>query len=389
MISITLVVIITGSIYYCMNSALESWSYSRDQLSLQKVLAETIDKVINGSFKRYGLKDTLEIVSAGNREVEFVPPWVDNTHTAGPLNFIYTLNKKIKPGSPIPLGQYRPTDKDPWQFLPLARVDLENDLSSQLQLKLAVQEGSLLRFIYHPDYESSPDVAEKIYWDETDRQVYFDDGEGNLESLSKNLFGVEIERMELRYYTNSNQLVTDRRWVDVADLPILTGVEVMIEAKLNDHKQTLVTFVTLRNAPARTGYLSLRRDMRLRIPDSEHVKTLMITSLTGITNNDKLQLEAVPASGEIWRLTVDFEKPAGAKPVIKMLTVEYPPQQTVYTEYPRSDADLGINLNLIGNDGRYDYDDDGDVDDAVLLEGDVDLVVTQMNIKGAGIFVRP
>ena len=86
---------------------------------------------------------------------------------------------------------------------------------------------------------------------------------------------------------------------------------------------------------------------------------------------------------------MDFERLGGAKPVIKMLTVEYPPQHTVYTEYPMSSADLGINLNLIGNDGRYDYDDDGDVDDAVLLQGDVDLVVTQMNIKGAGIFVRP
>ena len=62
LVSITLVTFITASLYFCINSAIESWTYSRDQLGMQKVLSETMDRMISGGPESYGLKDSLEIL---------------------------------------------------------------------------------------------------------------------------------------------------------------------------------------------------------------------------------------------------------------------------------------------------------------------------------------
>ena len=50
---------------------------------------------------------------------------------------------------------------------------------------------------------------------------------------------------------------------------------------------------------------------------------------------------------------------------------------------------MGLNLLTLGTNGLYDYDDDEDIEDFVVLEGDVMLEVTKMDIEGAGLFVRP
>jgi hypothetical protein len=381
-------VIISSAVYFAMTGALDSWSYCRDQLSLQKVLSETMDKIISGTSTSWGLKDSLEIVAAGKTRMEFVPPWVDDTHAAASREFIYTLNRKMKAGAPMPIGEIRMPDQNRWRLVPVQMVPLESNETTQVKLGLSVPEGSDLRFVFHPDSVSEPDAAKKVFWDEKTKEVMLDSGD-QVEAISKNFFGVEILNVNFTYYTTNNEPVTDRGRVDDEDLQIITGVQVELEARCGDQTQKLVRFVNLRNAPMRTGYLTLRRGMKIPIPDSKKIKTLMITSLTGIANNDVLQLEALPRTGQAWRLTVEFERIGSGKPVIKKIDVEYPPQRSVYTEYPRVTTDLGINLMLLGPDGLYDYDDDEDTEDTVMLEGDVVLYVNEMSIKGAGLFVRP
>ena len=139
----------------------------------------------------------------------------------------------------------------------------------------------------------------------------------------------------------------------------------------------------------RTGFLTLHKGMHIPIPDSKMIKALMITNLAGITNGDILKLEALPRVGDAWKITIQFDRRGSAKPVIGKITVEYPPGVIQYTEEPKVPVELGVNLLLLGKDGLYDYDDDEDVDDTVILEGDVVLNVTEMEIKGAGLFVRP
>ena len=388
MVSIALVVIISAAVYFAVEGALDSWTYCRDQLGLQKVLTETMDHMVSGTVKQFGLKDSLEIVAAGAHRVEFVPPWVDDTHAAANRAFIYTLNGKMKAGSPVPVGEIKMPETNQWRLVPVQVVPLEDNDTTQVKLGLSVPEGSDLRFFYHPDWKKEPDAVRKIFWDPKTKQLLLEHGD-QVENLSKNFFGMEILNVNFVYFTNHNDLITDREWVEEADLQSITGIEVTIEARINDQTQKLVRFLNLRNAPMRTGYLTLKRDMKIPIPDSKHIKSLLITNLSGISNNDVLTLEAVPHAGTVWRARFEFEKIGSNRPLLKKVEVEYPPQKIVFTDYPKTTTDLGINLMIFGSDGLYDYDDDEDTDDVVALEGDVDLYVTEMSIGGAGLFVRP
>ena len=389
LVSIVLIVIISSCVYFAVNGALDSWGYCRDQLALQKVLTESMDKVISGSAQSYGMKDSLEIVAAGKTRLEFLPPWVDDTHASAGRDFAYTLNRRLKPGAAMPIGEIKMPETNRWRLVPVQKIFLENSETTQVKLGLSVPEDSELRFIFHPDYVTDPDTVKKIFWDAKTKEMMMDDGE-KIESLSKNFFDVEILNVEFKYFTTNNEPVAfSGAWVDQADLQVITGMQVEIEAKLGEQTQKLVRFINLRNAPMRTGYLTLRKGMRIPIPDSKTVRALAITSLSGIGNNDILQLEALPKVGDSWRITIEFEHIGSSKPIIKKIDVEYPPQRSVITEYPRSRIDLGVNLMLLGPDGLYDYDDDEDVDDVVKFEGDVILYVNEMTIEGAGLFVRP
>ena len=383
-----LLVIIAAAVYFAVDGAFDSWTYCRDQLGLQKVLAETMDKVISGSVKEPGVKDSLEIVAAGKTRVEFVPPWVDDTHSSASREFLYTLNKKMKPGSPVPIGEIKMPETDRWRLVPVQTVALEDNATTQVRLGLSVPEGSDLRFAYHADRLREPDVVKKIFWDPKTKDIMLEYGDHS-ENLSKNFFGVEILNMKFDYFTNHNDLVTDRDWAEESDLETVTGIQVEIEARLGEQVQKLIRFVNLRNAPLRTGYLTLKKGLKVRIPDSKNIKTFLITNLSGIANNDVLVLEAVPQAGKTWRARVEFEKIGSQKPIVKKIQIEYPPQNIVFTDMPRTTTDLGINLLLLGIDGLYDYDDDEDTDDSVLLEGNVDLYVTEMSFEGAGLFIRP
>ncbi len=104
LMSIAIATVITAAIYFSLSSALESWEYSQDQLALQKVLSETMEEVVSGTAAVYGLRDSLEIIAAGAKRIEFVPPWTDDTHSVASRDFIYTLNRRIKPGAAVAIG---------------------------------------------------------------------------------------------------------------------------------------------------------------------------------------------------------------------------------------------------------------------------------------------
>jgi hypothetical protein len=253
---------------------------------------------------------------------------------------------------------------------------------------LACPAGSRLRFTYHPDARANPDVAERIRYDAEAGQVYSEDING-VNNISRNPFGVKITALRFRYYDNTNTLIEEAGYVDNKDINIISGIEISVEAALGQYKQSLMSFINLRNAPTRSGYLCLREGSEIPVPDSRGVHTLLVTNICGVSDNDALELELVPKAGKAWRLKVLFGRAAGGKPRIESYTIEYPPHHPVYTEYPRSGVEAGLNLTSLGSNGLYDYDDDEDTEDFVVLEGKVKLKVNKMDIEGAGLFVRP
>lgn len=388
LISISIAAIITAAVYFAFDSALESWGYTRDQLAVQKVLSQVIDEVLSGTVVSYGLRDSLEIVSAGTSEIKFVPPWTDDAHSAAFQNFVYTLNRKVKPGTAVPIGEMKLPEQEQYRLVSVKMVELEDTEYSQVQIETTVPAGSDLRFTYHPDWETHPDVIKTLWWDPDNYQVYLED-ENGIENISKNPFGVEITSMEMDYYDNANNLIEKGKWIDDRDLNRITGVEVRLQARLGSYTHTLVSFINLRNAAMRSGCLILREGVRVSIPDSNNIHTLLVKNISGVSSNDELQITISPKSGKAWRVTVSFSRAAGAASKIELYTIEYPPGDVVYTEYPRIEVDTGLSLLALGMNGLYDYDNDEDLEDFVLLEGEVMLEVTKMDIEGASIFIKP
>ncbi|MFC1632243.1 type II secretion system protein J [Candidatus Omnitrophota bacterium] len=388
LVAIAISVVITAAVFFSLDSALESWGYSRDMLALQKVLSETIDQVVSGSAVRYGLQDSLRIISAGPKRIEFVPPWTDDSHAVSSENFIYTLNRRIKPGAAVPLAEVRLAEGGQSRFLPVKRIELQDSHLSQVQLGHLAPQGSKLRFIYHPDAQRNPDVIKEIWWDREDGQVYARDIEG-VENISRNSFGVEISQMALSYLDNTNNVVDDSSSVAENKLNMISGIEIKMQARLGQYTQSLISFVNLRNSPLHSGYLTLSEGTQLPIPDSLNIHTLLISNISGVSSGDQLQLLAVPRSGKSWRINLTFSRIGLSKAKLQTYSVEYPAGNPVYTEYPDTTIDLGLNLLTLGANGFYDYDDDLEIEDFVLLEDEVTLEVTKMDIEGAGLFVRP
>lgn len=389
LVAIAISVFIAAAIYWSIVTALQTWGYMKDELLLQKVASQVMQDLIEGPPDGYGLRDALEIVKAYNDEVEVVFPWTDDTHMVQSGMKVYTLNKQIKPGTSIPIAEARFPETDTYRSIPVTLLDWgKKEELNKIQLSLNITPGSLLRFIYHPDAKKNPDVISDYQWIKEEGQIYLEDERGQ-RLISKNPFGIKITKFSFRYYNNANNELSEGGDVDGKDLQFIAGIEIFLEASLKNKKKELLSFVNLRNSPARGGSISLREGMKMPIPDSRHIKTLFVTNLTGIDNKDVIQLEADPSSGTSWRITINFAREGLAVPTIESYNIEYPTGNVILTERPHTSVELGLNLLSLGTNGLQDYDDDEDIEDFVLLEGDVELKVTKMDIAGAALFVRP
>ena len=77
LVVVAMLTFLIGTISLTIDGSLASWSYTKEQLSLQKVLMETMNVMIQGDYEMYGLKDSMEIMEAEPDKVAFVPPWAD------------------------------------------------------------------------------------------------------------------------------------------------------------------------------------------------------------------------------------------------------------------------------------------------------------------------
>jgi len=387
-VSIAIASVITGAIYFSLNTALESWGYSRDQIAMQKVLSDISREISGGNLFSYGLQDALEVIEAGTTRIEFVPPWTDDSHTVASRGFVYTLNRKIRPGSALPITEVAFFDTGEYTLIPVALVDKKYTDVSQVRLGLATTVGTKLRFTYHPDAKANADVIKTIWWDSLNRQIY-SEYRYDITNISDNPFGVEVVDFKLKYFDNTNRLISDFDYVDESDINIISGVEIFIKVQLGQHSKSLLGFVGMRNAPTRSGYLSLKQGTTIPIPDSGDIRIFLMRNISGVENGDIVELEATPDGGRAWRVRVLFSRVGFANPKIERYTIEYPPGKKVYTGYPRMSVDVGLNLLTLDSRGLYDYDNDAEIKDSVNLEGDVSLEVTKMDVEGAGLFIRP
>ncbi|MDD2703081.1 MAG: prepilin-type N-terminal cleavage/methylation domain-containing protein [Candidatus Omnitrophica bacterium] len=389
-ISIAISSIIAGALYFCLKTALDSWQTAQDELLLQSVSCRIEEELVEGLPDAYGLRDVLEVVDASPQSISVVMPWTDDSNEVYTGIAGYTLNKHIKSGTAVPVAEASLPESEEFKVVPAAlRETGKSEDYPMMYLKSAAPAGSRLRFTFHPDCAKDGDVLTVFRYDAAEKAVLAEDINGR-RNISQNTFGVEVVDFVYRYFNNSNTELGKDGSLSSGDIPSVTGIEIAFKtrSKKNTTRETL-TFVSLRNAPGHSGYLSLSEGGRFIIPDSKNIKALFLTNLSGIKRGDVLVLDAKPESGKDWRLTVHFSRMGteGA-PLVDYYSVEYPSGNQVYVDRPRTDAEIGLNLLTLSPNGRYDYKDD-DMGDMVVLKGKVTLEVEKMDIGGAALFVKP
>jgi len=389
LIAMGVAVIILGAVYFSLSSALESWHYTRDELALQEVMSQVLEGILDGTDFSPGLRSAIEITQAGDDNVSFVLPWDEEFPTSSQMGMIQ-LAQYIEPGAGLPVAELFFPETRTRKPIPVT-LDNPDDLTAHPRIKLGFQplSGTTLHISYHPDPKRVPEAMVTFRYDQQTHTVFQNQASG-AEQLGKNSYGVIITDCTFHCYDLLNGLVAESGDVSPTDLPQVGAVEVKLTGTMGSHSLTLWGMVMLRNSSRHSGLLILRPGMHVPIADSHTIKTFSLTNLVGVSNDDEIQLEARPKTGKPWRVTVRFERYGQARAVIAQITVEYPPGNTIYTDRPRTSVDSGLDFLSLGPGGLYDYDDDADVNDVVLVEGDpVILTVTKMDVKGAACFIQP
>lgn len=390
LVAVSISMTIMGAVFFSLSAALESWHYARDELALQQVMSGLLEEIQEGDGIHPGLRAALELTEASEGRLGFVPPWVEAHAALGGPEETFRLTQHVKPGAGLPATETRLPDTNVFRPVPVSWAEPDN-LKDKPLLKAGFEliPGSTVYFSYHPDPQRAPQVVVSVGWDPVEKSLYWETVEGR-EPMGENLFGVEVVDCRFRYFDPANNPLVEGGDVRWEDLPLITAVEMEMTGRLGSHSLTLLGLVMLRNSMRHSGLVVLRERLKVPIPNSKEIQTFVLTNLTGVEHDDRIELEVRPPSGRAWRVKIRFEQYGDAKPVIADVTVEYPPGHPVLTDHPGFRIDPGLDLLTLGPNGLYDYDDDEEVDDVVLVDGDsAELTVTKMDIQGAACFIQP
>lgn len=375
-----------------LKSSLDAFMFSEEQTLIFRILDDTIEEVSGESMRSHGIKDALEIQDAKEDEISFSCLWIDESKRVSSNRQTYALNRPFKLGSPMPLVEFKPANEDnflpsPVTFVPHAETE-KKERQDKVILGEKLPAGSQLKIAFQPETKDNPDVLMRLKWD-PQRGGFVRTYMNKKEFIPKGQFkGYKLTNAKFQYFDNSNNEIPSPVAPELLSTISAVRLSLDLEEKGREEKHQANTFINLRNSRAFGKGIIVREGLRLKIPDSGHIRTLSLGNITGVDKGDIIQLLAIPASGKSWRVTAYL----GIKddlPVIRSYTIEYPPGLTVYSENINLTLDLPFNLLDIGGNGRYDYDFDKDASNAVNLEGDVILTVEKMTAQGAALFVRP
>lgn len=383
-------------------SSFEAYAIGQDEAILQKSLDDCLETVINGDYENYGIKDSLKIVSIGSDFISFVPLWVDDSHRTRFEHAIpglleknpFILNRPVKAGSAIPLAELMTSHntKKNVSVLLEKREDLdESQADDKVLLEETVEPNRVIQFLFQPDSAHFPDTMMTIrFSDGKVRRTY----KGKTDVLPlKGIPGVEFSDFKIRYFDNTNTEIEPKTEL----IPMITAIQVSVRASLRgefkNKKKVRISregflYVGLRNSRMAGTGLLIREGTKIKIPDSRNIRLFSLSNVTGIRKGGRIELEAKPERGTIWRISIELGY-KGKVPILKKYHVHYPPGRTLYSETINLTTDLPFSLMTLGGTGRYDYDFDEDVKDVVDLKGNVELTVTRMDASGAMLYIRP
>ncbi len=388
--------IVAGVIILILDIGLTSWRIGEADILIQEVGQKVLDELIEGSFELCGLREAVELCRADACGITFIPPWVDTYEIRTDLTpgKTFDLKKGVRPGSPPPLARIKPPGQNRFSPFPISfTYGSEPEDPDLVHIGGPIPSGSRLKIIYSPDADE-PGVRVRYLWDRTHKtltRTYYQ----LVQEIPTRAMGVKVTGLEFSYFdTMSSRLSpTKGKYLSHTQLMAVSAVRVKLVAEKGDEKRELSSFVNIRNLGNRGGGISIAEGSLLNIPDSKKIHSLILTNIGGVENGDRVEIEAKPKEGKSWKIRVKFgllpESPdREEKPRLLHFSVEYPPGTTLWSRYLNQPVERGLDLTELGN-SYYDYDDDENIDDVVILEEPVQLLVTRMDVKAAAIAILP
>lgn len=392
LIAISISTLLGGATVFMLRSSLDAYIYAEEQALIHKILDETLEEITGEGLRNYGIKDALEILEAKEDTISFACLWIDDTKRVSSAKKTFTLNRPFKPGSPIPLLEFKANDKA--NFTPSAITFIpRNDAAKSktedaVILNQPIPVGSELKIMFQPETRNYPDVAMKLKWD-AQTGVFIRTYMNRKELIPRVQFkGFKLVQAKFQYFDNTNSEVLTPVPAELFSTISAVKLILYLEPESKGKLYQASAFINLRNSRTSGKGIIIREGTRMKIPDSEHIRTLSLGNITGVKPGDIIQILAKPKQGSAWRVTLEL----GIKdklPVMEKYSIDYPPGLTVYSETIGRALDLSFNFLDIGGNGRYDYDLDKEVGNVVNLKGEVFLSVEKMTVQGAALFVRP
>ena len=392
LVAVAVTAILFGVVILMLRSSLDSFFLSQGNLRLQKALDDILTEITGEGTDYYGLIDATEFIKFSTTGVSFIPLWVDEPRNKGDSKR-FVLTKPIQAGRGAPLVEVKLPYSDEFKpmhavFIPGEHKDpLFNDDIVELEKPLVI--GSKVRAVYVPS-KSARDVVFGFSWNKGGvlRRTY---KKVSSPIPRHPIEGVRIKDIRFEYFDNTNSPIPVNPKTGIISqnlFPFVTAIRVWLKVGTKGESREGFAFINLRNTRTSGSGVIIREGTSMNIPDSHHIRTLSIANVSQIKEGGTIEIEARPQTGDVWKINIELGFKDG-KTIIKKYSIEYPAGNTVYSEVINMTTNLPLNFLTLGATGRYDYDADSGTGDVVLLEGDVELVVTKMDADAASLYVRP
>ena len=397
LITLAVMSILGGVNAAVLNAGFDAWNHAQYRLAIQGVANELMEVLLEGGFDDEGIKDAVELREAGVTSISVVPLWTDRSHAPNPVvNKLqqFTLEKQCKAGAVTPVGQVRQLDGTEWVSVPVTFAYGEgtdpkrpDDVVTFLE---AIPSGASIRILYTPDAEVHPETQMRFAWSQDEKQLYRSYA-GVTKPAFPRMQGVHVERLAFLYYDNLNRLLPLGQSYSQAELRRITGVKLYLLLTKGEEWKELTSFTNVRNT--QTIGATIAKGSILPLPTPQAIKAFSLGDFSGLTQDGIVELVVNTTNRARWSVQLVFK--TGVQPgtfTLHRFQMEAPPgtiRTSAILDQPLAQGEF-VNLLGIDRSGLYDYDDDPDLKDSVLIKGANAVVeVTRCDFGTASLFIRP
>lgn len=398
LVCMTVLAIIAGVEVLLLQTGLEGWRYGDARVELQRASDELMENLLEGGYDGEGIRDAVELKQADLHAIGFVPLWTDRTHKPDAVRNKeqkFILERQFKPGAPTPIGQVKKPDSADFisvqvKFTYGDRRDPKTP-DDVIRFLGPIPAGSELRVLYTPDGDNDPEVIKIFRWDPDAKRVY-ESYAGKTKDLLKSSSHVAVERCVFLFYDNLNRLIAmEGEALTPLSIKRATAVKLYLILRQKSEFKELTSFTNVRNVA--TIGATVSEGAELPMPTPVKIKAFSIGDFYGLRREGIIELVVSAGGRPRWKVRLKFKKaPREDDLILERFQMEAPPGKIVTAGILDQTiaANEFLNIQTLDRTGLYDFDDDEEVRDLVVITGkNLVVTVTRLDFEGASLFIRP